>query len=229
MSYYGSFHATDDGRRGRDLWPQGPSEPIDPAPKTQPTPKPKPAPPKQPAQKKIWVMPDQGMPIESAKCEGDPNYILGRFCYNSWSLRDDMWQRHRYEIQGIARDIIESWIDFRARRIRHICLMGHTDFHGKDDYNEHLGRARANSVRDELCRALVYIAECRGRLDILTQLTIACGTWGRRKPRALGKSDDARACNRRVEVYLQYVESEGRKCPVTIPIPRRPQGPPLVL
>jgi len=74
-------------------------------------------------------------------------------------------------------------------------------------------------------KALVYIAECRRSLDILTKLTIACGTRGKRNPLAPGKSDDARACNRRVDVYLQEFESDGRKCPVTIPIPpRKPQG-----
>jgi hypothetical protein len=225
MSYHGSFHATDDGRRGRDQWPQPPMGPIDPAPKTKPAPKPKPAPPGQRGKKKTWVRPDQGMPTEMVICTGKPNYIIGRFCYNSWYLRDDMWQRHRYEIQGIAKEIIDSWIDFGARRIKHVCLMGHTDFHGPDDYNDQLGRARANSVRDELCKALVYIAECRRSLDILTKLTIACGTRGKRNPLAPGKSDDARACNRRVDVYLQEFESDGRKCPVTIPIPpRKPQG-----
>jgi hypothetical protein len=196
--------------------------PIDPAPKTTPAPKPKPAPPRQPAQKKILIRPDQGMPVESVICTGKPNYILGRFCYNSWFLRDDMWQRHRYEIQGIAKEVIDSWAVFGGRPIKHICLMGHTDFHGPDDYNMQLGRARANSVRDELCQALMFAADCRKRLDILTNLTIACGTAGKTAPRAPGKSDDARACNRRVEVYLQDFYSDGRKCPVIVPPILRP-------
>lgn len=224
MNYYGSFHATDDGRRGRDGWPQGDWAPVGPPPKTQPPPKPKPAPPKQPAQKKTWIRPDQGMPVETVICTGKPDYALSRFCYNSWFLRDDMWERHRWEIQGIARDVIDRWNTMR--RVKHICLMGHTDFHGPDDYNFQLGRARANTVRDALCEALMYIAKCRNQLDILTKLTIACGTAGKTVPRAPGKSDEARACNRRVDVYLQTFDSEGRKCPVNIPIPpRRPQGP----
>jgi hypothetical protein len=222
MSYFGSIDIADDGRRGRDMWPPGPVGPIDPAPITKPAPKAKSAPPRQPAQKKITIRPDQGMPVETVICTGRPNYILGRFCYNSWSLRDDMWQRHRYEIQGIAKEVIDSWAVFGGRPIKHICLMGHTDFHGPDDYNMQLGRARANSVRDELCQALMFAADCRKRLDILTNLTIACGTAGKTEPRAPGKSDDARACNRRVEVYLQDFYSEGRKCPVIVPPILRP-------
>jgi len=213
---YGSFH--DDGRHSRDLWPQGPSGPIapnPPAPKTKPAPKPKP-----PGKPKTWIRPDKDMLIESVICDGKPDYVISRFCYNSWFLRDDMWERHRWEIQGIARDVIDRWPT--TRRVKHICLMGHTDFHGPDEYNMQLGRARANSVRDALCEALTYIAQCKMQLEILTKLTIACGTAGKTAPRATGKSDDARACNRRVEVYLQDFESDGRKCPITIPIPRRP-------
>lgn len=226
MPNYGSFHAADDGRRGRDQWPQGDWGPVDPAPKTQPPPKPKPkpAPPRQPAQKKPYIRPDQGMPIETVICDGKPDYILSRFCYKSWFLREDMWENHRWAIQGIARDVVDRWMT--DKRVKHICLMGHADWHGEEIPNDHLGRARANTVRDALCDALKYVAECRGQLDILTKLTIACGTWGERKPHILSKSDEARACNRCVDVYLQTFEGDGRKCPIKIPIPppKPPQG-----
>jgi hypothetical protein len=228
MSYLGSFHAADDGRRGRDMWPWpgGPSGPPNPnAPKSTPAPKPKPAPPRQPAKKQNVILPDQGMPVETVICSGKPHVILSRFCYNSWALRDDMWERHRHVIQGIARDVIDGWIDMMKPKIKHICLTGYTDWHGEEDYNIHLGRARANTVRDALCEALIKLAQCRGRLDIVTQITIAAGTGGESNPQALGKSDEARACNRRVEVYLMDFEGVGRKCPINVPIPpRKPQG-----
>ena len=218
--------------RGDDVWPVPPPGPVQPSQKSRPAPKPKPkpAPPGQSGQKPAVRRPDEGMPVEMVICDGKPNYIISRFCYNSWYLRDDIWERHRWEIQGIARDVIDSWLGQRSPLVRHICLMGHADFHGKDDYNDRLGRARANSVRDALCEALKYVAECRGRLDILTKLTIACGTWGKRKPRAPGTSDDARACNRSVDVYLQDFPSDGRKCPIKVPIPPRPPqgGGPLI-
>jgi len=222
---YGSFH--DDGRRRNDVWPYGPSGPVGPGRPDPPAPKAKPSTSPKPAQKKTWIRPDKGMPIEMVICSGKPTYVISRFCYNSWFLRDDMWERHRWEIQGIARDVIDRWRS--TRRVKHICLMGHTDFHGPDEYNIQLGRARANTVRDALCEALTYIAKCQNQIEILTKLTIACGTAGKSAPRALGKSDDARACNRRVEVYLQDFESDGRKCPITIPIPRPiPGGPTLI-
>jgi hypothetical protein len=224
MTYYGSFHATDDGRRGRDSWPQGDWAPVNPAPKTKPAPKPKPAPPRQPAKKKNVILPDQGMPKEQVICSGKPHIILSHFCYNSWTLRDDMWVRHRHVIQGIAREVIESWIDMRARKIKHICLMGYADFHGEHDYNWALGRARSNTVRDAICEALIKLAQCKGRLDIVTQITIAAGTGGEGNPRILARTDEARACNRRVEVYLMDFEGEGRKCPINVPIPPRPPG-----
>jgi hypothetical protein len=170
------------------------------------------------------------MPIEMVICTGTPDYIVSRFDYKKWNLRDDLWEKHRCIILCIAQRIIDSWIDFRKRPVRHVCLMGHTDFDGHGDYNIQLGRARANSVRDELCRALTYLAECRRRLDILTQITIAAGTAGKTSPRDLKKTDEARERNRRVEVFLLYTPSDdGRKCPVTQPIPPRRQQDPIII
>jgi len=217
VSYYGSFHATDIGRRD-DRWPMGPVGPGGPNPNA---PKPKPAP--RPGPKKPYVRPDQGMPVEMVICTGTPQYILPRFEYNKWNLRDDLWERHRCMISCIARDVVASWSDTKARKIHHICLMGHADFHGPGDYNLQLGRARANSVRTQLCKELFYHANCHHRPDILPNITIAAGTAGDTTPRDPGRSDEARARNRRVEVFFVYQPtSDGRKCVTATPIPTRP-------
>jgi hypothetical protein len=217
MPNYGSFHATDDGRRGRDGWPW-PSPDMGPdiltRPGAKPPPKPKPAPPRQPAKKGPVKLPDDGMPKERVICSGSPHVILSHFCYNDWALRDDMWSRHRHVIHGIAQDVIDSWLGLKSPLVKHICLMGYADWHGEPPYNFSLGRARANTVRDELCKALMKLAKCAGRLDIMNKLTIAAGTGGESNPRILAKTDEARACNRRVEVYLVDFEGDGRKCPV---------------
>jgi hypothetical protein len=169
------------------------------------------------------------MPIEMVICTGKPNYIVSRFEYKKWNLRDDLWEKHRCIIDCIAREVVASWVDIMRKPIRHVCLMGHTDFHGRDDYNMQLGRARANTVRTELCKALMYHAECKQRLDILTKLTIAAGTAGKTAPRDPRKTDEGRERNRRVEVYLQDFPSEGRKCPVNVPIPPQRDPGPIII
>jgi hypothetical protein len=58
----------------------------------------------------------------------------------------------------------------------------------------------------------------------VTQITIAAGTGGMGNPRILARTDEARACNRRVEVYLMDFEGDGRKCPINVPIPPKPPG-----
>lgn len=67
-------------------------------------------------------------------------------------------------------------------------LSGHTDFVGSDDYNLTLSRNRARSIADHFV--------LRG---IQSQRIISYG-FGKARPIVLGKTDEARKINRRVEI-----------------------------
>ncbi len=67
-------------------------------------------------------------------------------------------------------------------------LSGHTDFIGSDEYNLAVSRSRARSVADYF-----------GSKGILSQRIVSYG-FGKSRPNMLGKSDEERRINRRVEI-----------------------------
>ena len=71
-----------------------------------------------------------------------------------------------------------------------IVLEGHADAKGSDTYNEKLGNARAETVKQEL--ALLGVSPDR----------MSTVTFGKTKPELGGAEDWARAVNRRVEVRV---------------------------
>jgi peptidoglycan-associated lipoprotein len=70
-------------------------------------------------------------------------------------------------------------------------IEGHADERGSSGYNERLGLKRAQSVRATLL----------GHGAGSTQVTVK--TWGKRKPKLLGRNEEAWAENRRADVIYE--------------------------
>jgi outer membrane protein OmpA-like peptidoglycan-associated protein len=209
---------------GSETWPWPPSGPVGPTtkPPPRPAPKPKPGAKHRPPNPNRWKGP-------LVICTGKPDFIIDRFVFDSAALRKDLDENHYCEIDCIAREILKRFVTGLPRRIRHVCLMGHTDDIGQPSYNMDLGWDRAEEVRKELCKALLYHAECQRRVDIFHTLTMAVGSAGETARRFPATSADARDRNRRVAVYLQDFDSDGLKCPYLGPVPfPKPQGPIIV-
>jgi outer membrane protein OmpA-like peptidoglycan-associated protein len=87
------------------------------------------------------------------------------------------------ELQRLA-DIIKE------RKYQKILIAGHTDDRGSDAFNNDLSQKRAESVKKYLIS-----------LGIASEYLKTQG-FGKRKPRYVGKSEEERAGNRRVEVTI---------------------------
>jgi outer membrane protein OmpA-like peptidoglycan-associated protein len=87
------------------------------------------------------------------------------------------------ELQRLA-DIIKE------RKYQKILIAGHTDDRGSDAFNNDLSQKRAESVKKYLIS-----------LGIPSEYLKTLG-FGKRKPRYVGKSEEERAGNRRVEVTI---------------------------
>lgn len=87
-------------------------------------------------------------------------------------------------------ELLQKHPDYRVR------LVGHADDRGPDPYNEKLGRARAETVRNFLIK---YGAR-------ENQITVE--TRGERQPKSPGQSREARWMNRRVEITV--TDAQGR-------------------
>lgn len=214
MGYLGSLQFGAAVPPSPETWPPVPTGPMrQRAPTPRPPPRPKPGAKHRPPNPRRWKGP-------LVICTGKPDFVIDRFVFDHATLRKDEDENHFCEVDCIAREILNRWVTGRPRPVRHVCLMGHTDDIGQASYNMDLGWDRADAVRTELCKALLYHAQCANRLDIFRTLTIAVGSAGETAKRDPGTSANSRERNRRVAVYLQDFPSEGEKC-LGPPPPRR--------
>lgn len=87
-------------------------------------------------------------------------------------------------------ELLQKHPDYKVR------LIGHADHYGPDSYNEKLGRARAQTVKD-------FLVKYGAREN---QVTIE--SRGERQPKVSGKTREGRWMNRRVEIIV--TDAQGR-------------------
>lgn len=88
--------------------------------------------------------------------------------------------------------ILQAHARYLARNPQtRVRIEGHADERGSSGYNERLGLKRAQSVRATLL----------GHGAGSTQVTVK--TWGKRKPKLLGRNEEAWAENRRADVIYE--------------------------
>jgi hypothetical protein len=127
-------------------------------------------------------------------------------------------------VDRLARRIAASWSS--ANPIRGIHLTGHTDSTGATSYNKGLGLRRARAVATALGRSIL-----RKRPDLAGKISMVTHSLGATRPVVSGRSEAARARNRRVTVALvgvpapasrqaELVENEGLpELPAPGPVP----------
>lgn len=137
---------------------------------------------------------------------------LDKFVHNSATLTDD----HRREIYRIAEQIAVSWQT--AVPIMTVKVVGHTDSTGKPDYNQALGLRRALAVHKELQRALE-----KQKQGLSHKVLVLASSKGTREPIDVSDTQEGKAKNRRVEVFLstKVLASRPTKSP---PTEKKPSG-----
>jgi hypothetical protein len=123
---------------------------------------------------------------------------------------------HQPLIHITAQHIVASWST--AQPIRTIRLVGHTDPIGPEPYNVELGRRRALEVKGTLINAIERL-----RPGLSRQINIVPQSLGESRPTARDRTPEARARNRRVEIFLSTMAA----APVPpVPMPSPVQPPP---
>jgi flagellar motor protein MotB len=120
--------------------------------------------------------------------------------------RDTVRPFHRSEIIEIARRVIAS--QSSSRPIREIRVVGHTDTEGSASYNVKLGRRRAERVRQELAATIE-----RMRPGLARRVKfLPAESKGETQSMATNRARRGKACNRRVEIYLNNRASSYLGC-----------------
>lgn len=129
-------------------------------------------------------------------------HMIQRFRFNQANLVRDPTNNidHPAEIETLAKRIVESWKG--SAPIGRVCLRGHTDERGDQDYNNRLGLRRAETVEIALRDAIRRESARIGHQDIAAKITIVKSSLGERAPAFDNYSEDGRSRNRRVEVAV---------------------------
>jgi outer membrane protein OmpA-like peptidoglycan-associated protein len=154
-------------------------------------------------------------PCPARTAGAQPVVVLDRFDFD----KDKLKPLHDELVQRIARQVAMSWSS--PRPIEVIRLVGHTDPVGTDNYNLALGLRRAREVQSALWLAieLQRRVHWRARVTNVTKLVIIPDSQGARDPVGNNRTPEGRACNRRVEVFLET------KAAPPPPPPPGPTGP----
>jgi outer membrane protein OmpA-like peptidoglycan-associated protein len=134
-------------------------------------------------------------------CGGEPFAILDNFSFGKSTLRKDATRNHPAQIDAIAREIKKRAA--RGRPVPSVCIVGRTDVVGAQNFNYKLGLDRARSVKAALCNALGAYAD---------NMTFAVSSLGEMDQTPTGNSPASRARNRRVDVHLLSVQTDGERC-----------------
>jgi outer membrane protein OmpA-like peptidoglycan-associated protein len=116
---------------------------------------------------------------------------LDRFGHNKLSLTAD----HRNMLDTLVKHVEASWKT--TQPIVAIHLIGHTDNTGTEKYNIRLGDQRARAVEAELLGRLR-----RKGLSYKVAIVVE-PSRGQSKPTADNRTEEGRAANRRVEVFIK--------------------------
>jgi outer membrane protein OmpA-like peptidoglycan-associated protein len=125
-----------------------------------------------------------------ARCQGKET-LLERFDYDKSNLKSD----HQNILDGLAQQIVQS--QKSGTPVTAVCLVGHTDHTGNDDYNFKLGQNRADSA----LKALVATIE-KLQPGLSGKIEIRSFSLGKTVPIGDEKTDAGRAQNRRVAIFL---------------------------
>jgi outer membrane protein OmpA-like peptidoglycan-associated protein len=144
------------------------------------------------------VTKSQSCPPSSSGAQ--PTEVLDQFDF----AKDHLKPFHRGIVQRLARLVAASWTT--QQPIHVIRVVGHTDPVGKEPFNRELGLRRARAVQSalEFSLALQRRVHWRARImNVSTDVVITPSTEGSRDPVAPNTTPQGRACNRRVEVFLE--------------------------
>jgi outer membrane protein OmpA-like peptidoglycan-associated protein len=120
-----------------------------------------------------------------------PFVVLDQFEFNRASLP----AKHLPIIRRIAHLVVASQIS--AQPIRTIRLVGHTDPTGSASYNLGLGERRAKEVQKNLIKAIDDLSS-----SLSASITIVPQSLGETRAIASNRTQEGRARNRRVEVFV---------------------------
>ena len=129
-----------------------------------------------------------------------PTEVLDQFDF----AKDNLKPFHREIVQRLARLVAASW--GTQQPIHVIRAVGYTDPVGKEPYNQGLGLRRARAVQSALEFSLALQRRVHWRARIMkasTDVVITPSTEGSGDPVAPNTTPQGRACNRRVEVFLE--------------------------
>jgi hypothetical protein len=113
---------------------------------------------------------------------------------------------HHRLIDRLATRVAASWSSGSGTPIRVVHLAGHTDSTGATAYNRGLGLRRARAVEVALGRSILH-----KRPQLAGKLRIISHSMGAAQPVATGRSEKARARNRRVTVALGALPAVGQR------------------
>jgi Outer membrane protein and related peptidoglycan-associated (lipo)proteins len=134
-------------------------------------------------------------------CGGPPFASLDNFSFGKSTLRKDSTRNHPAQIDAVAREIENRAAS--GRPVPTVCITGHTDYVGAQDYNYTLGLLRARAVKEALCKALGSRANT---------MTFVVSSLGETDPTPRGTSATARGRNRRVDIHLLSQRQNGERC-----------------
>jgi outer membrane protein OmpA-like peptidoglycan-associated protein len=128
------------------------------------------------------------LPAEWQKrCQGAAT-LINEFAYD----RADLTAKHRTVLSGLAQNT--------AQPVTSVCLLGHTDNTGTDQYNMNLGLQRADNAMKVLIDEIEKLKPgLVGKIDFKTF------SLGETAPVADEKTEKGRALNRRVAIFLNQV------------------------
>jgi outer membrane protein OmpA-like peptidoglycan-associated protein len=150
-----------------------------------------------------------GSDQRTAGTAATPSTIIARFKFNEIVAPLEEWAK----LEPLARRILAGDTN--------VILVGHTDPVGTADYNYDLGMRRTAEVR----RRLNLILE-RLRPGSSRSINYIPFSAGATHPFATNRTEDGRAQNRRVEVFIYGRSPVPPKPPVPPPVPKGPVPPP---
>jgi outer membrane protein OmpA-like peptidoglycan-associated protein len=144
-----------------------------------------------------------------------PFRVLPHFEFDHSALRPF----HRPLIHITAQHVVASWNT--PQPIRMIRLVGHTDPIGPEPYNVDLGQRRAMEAQTALINAIERL-----RPGLSRQISIVPQSLGESRQAARDRTPEARARNRRVEIFLSTMAAAPvQQVPMRSPVQPSPPAP----
>lgn len=124
------------------------------------------------------------------RCQGKEN-VLEKFDYDKAVLKPN----HQKNIDDLAKQVVDS--HGTSDPVLVVCLVGHTDNTGTDDYNLELGQKRADNALNALIAAID-----KKLPGLAATMEIKAFSVGETQPIGDERTTEGRAKNRRVVIFL---------------------------